>query len=488
MLVKPEAKQMRNSNFMLRLGFRGRTVKADIDNSLALVVNYINTANELNATLRAGAWNSVCVGVSVTHATHTQEEDQQDLWIYKVWVSLHGRRHDTTAGGFMSGWQGWQNGMVVCFSNNFTGMVTGLTLLKGKEVEEEEEGGRMRIPADCSALVARNVLTHPLDDSWFLKNYSLTLEEELPEDPCLRTPPQTVRLQGPGGYQAFLWLCRSLGGDLPTRVDDMMMEHNCSTGKYLTWASRSVEMGAGSDALCPVLLAGGGAGQLPCLNELDCAFCLVPEGLTYTLFGQAKGFDRHYTLRTLLDGTFDFQGMGTSVIYQGALGWTLGSRHHNEEFHQRLWVMGRRRWYRTGLGHLTNAHTCTDNSKNSDTHTASKLLTFTVCNALYFSSDDGECLLRREMCDLGTNSSGWSDQRNCKTRIITDAEDYDTQYGPFTRVDQQSFSYEIKVRRIFKISTVEGKATLQLHILFTWQDLHLKHNSLDEARLIPCGF
>ncbi|XP_050710176.1 uncharacterized protein LOC126994955, partial [Eriocheir sinensis] len=360
-------------------------------------------------------------------------------------------------------------------------MVTGLTLLTGKEAEEEEEGGGNRIPADCFALVARNLLTHPLDDSWYDYHFSLTLEEELPEDPCLSTPPRTVMLQGPGGYQEFLLLCRSLGGDLPTEAA-LVEAHNCSTGKYLTWASSTEEMDPGPAALCPVLLAGGGAGQRACLRELDCVLCLVPEGLKYTLFGHITVFDRHYTLRTLPDGTFYFQGKITSSIYQGALGWTLSSRLHSEELHQGSWVMGRRRWHHTGLADFI------DNSKDSDTESTSKLLTFTHCNALYFSSDNGMCLLRREMCDQRTGSPDGSVQRYCDKPYLIKAKNYDTQVAPFHEYDQQSYisSEVLQVKTIDKITTVEGKASMEFVMLFEWQDSRVELTEFEGFRKFPC--
>ncbi|XP_050719983.1 uncharacterized protein LOC127000366 isoform X2 [Eriocheir sinensis] len=453
-------------------------ISPGIDDSFAFFVGNHTERTKLNDTLTAEAWNSVCVGVSVTQATPATE-DERDSWRYKVWASLHGRRHDTPAGGLMNEWKGWQDGVDVCFDNFFIGMVTGLTLLPGVEVEEVEEGGSKRIPANCSALVAQNVLTHPLDDSWSIYGQSLTVEGELPEDPCLRTPPRTVRLQGPGRYQAFLRLCQSLGGDLPTEAavtDGIVEAHNCSTGKYLTWASSSEVMDVGPAALCPVLLGGGGAGELSCLSELDCALCLVPEGLTYTLFGRITDFDRHYTFRTLPDGTFYFQGKMTSAIYQGELGWTLRSKLHSEEFHQRSWVMGRRRWHRTSLDDLTD--TLTDNSNDSGTDTTSELLTFTVCNALYFSSDNDVCLFRRGKCDSWTDAPGRSNHRHCSASAI--AENY------ITRYQRSNVSYEVEVITIDKITTVEGKASVELKITFKWQDLRIGLTNFKEKGHFPC--
>lgn len=227
-------------------------------------------------------------------------------------------------------------------------------------------------------------------------------------------------------------------------------------------------------ALCPVLLAEGGVGQRPCFSKIDCALCLVPEGLTFTLFGPRRDFDRHYTLRTLPNGTFEFQGEETNTIYHGALGWTLSSRLHSDKLHQGSWVMGRRRWHPTSLNYPTNTSTDTALDKSIDTNT--EILTFTVCNAIQFSSDDGVCLLRIERCDGRTGSPDRSDEEHCGSRrTISKDSHYDTRVNPFSGHKQRgSVFYEFDLMYINKMSTENGMARVEFNLYFDWEDSRMK--------------
>ncbi|XP_050692096.1 uncharacterized protein LOC126983432 [Eriocheir sinensis] len=430
-----------------------------------------------------------------TPAPPPQEADP-DSTNYKVWASLQGRPLDLKFAENMSAWGELGGDVRLCLgaegpdNASFTGMITGVTLLTKEEVEEQEQEQKkeekgekkekeegIRTTGNCSVLLARNILTHPLDVSWTTKGPVLTLEWELPLDPCL-TPPKTVWLQGSRAYQGSLRLCRSLGGHFPTEEEatgDLLKAHNCSTGDVLTWASGWEESEDDPTALCPVLLAEGGMDKWACYSKLDCTLCLVPEGLTYTLFGARRDFDRHYTLRTLADGTFEFQGQDTSTISQGELGWRLSSSLHNDELIQGSWVMGRQRWHPSGSLQqptTTLPYKATEKTINTSTD----ILTFTVCNAIQFSSDDGVCLLRSERCDGRTDSPDGSDEEHCGSRrAISKDTNYDTRVSPFLGRKQKGILlYEIHVMFINKMSTEKGMASVEMNLYLDWEDSRIE--------------
>ena len=392
------------------------------------------------------------------------------MFVLQAWASLHGHLVEVPLTVNVSE---WEEDIEVCVgaevdSNaSFTGFVTGVTLQAG-------DGKGELTPANCSVLLDANELTVPLNESWKTMGPVFVLEENL-DDPC-HVAVHTLLLTYTWDYDRFLRLCRSLGGHFPTEEEAATGEveaFNCTS-----WASEEFMREEDPEALCPVLVTDGGVGRRACLSELECSVCLVPVGLRYTLFGSRTEFDRHYNLTSTPNGTFHFQGK-TSTFQREASGWSLQSKLHRKTLHlnNSVSVMGRRAWHSHAHDHVhDHAHSHTDT------------LTFTVCNALQFSSDDGVCLLRSERCDGHTNSLDKSDEKECGVRrLVRKDAYYDTSDRPSQGQDKLTMHVLFKVMMVNKISTEKGLANVEINIRMKWEDDRLTFLDSRKGRnVFPC--
>ncbi|XP_063850454.1 uncharacterized protein LOC135094351 [Scylla paramamosain] len=464
-LARPEMKQPNPYSHIMSFQSSGASVVVGINSSLSLWLKAGEEKHHLNDSLKAEAWNMVCVGLSVAHdtPTSTPEEKHPPAKAYQVWASLQGLPLDVPLGANITE---WEEDVKVCVGTSskrdasFTGFVTGVTLQVGK--------GELT-PDNCSLLLEANQLTAPLNESWTPHGPVFALEEDLRE-PC-NTPVLTLVLRETWDHDKALRWCRSLGGHFPTEeVTVGMMTLNCTSEEHLSWTSDASERKEGPTATCPVLLASGGVGRLPCLSELECSLCQVPAGLPYTLFGALTDFDRHYRLSARQDGFFFFQGE-TSNITRSAAGWTLQSRLHRRQLHLNgsVGVMGRRAWRSSSHAH------------------AADTLTFTVCNAIQFSSDDGVCVLRSERCDGRVHAPDMSDEEDCGSRRLLGKDaHYDPGVRPFAG-QKLTIYYMFEVMVVNKMETDKGLANVELNLHLRWEDDRLRFVDTKMGRnSFPC--
>ncbi|XP_045118190.1 uncharacterized protein LOC123508520 [Portunus trituberculatus] len=451
LLVKPELTQSDSHSYIASFRTTHVLVNVGITSSITLWLEVNTERHHLNDSLKAEAWNMLCMGLSAAHDTPTPipEEEHPHSKAYEMWASLQGVTLDVSLGANITA---WEEDVWVCvgtrtsWNASFTGFVTGVTLRIGE---------RELTPDNCSLLLDANQLTMPLSESWKTRGPVFALEEDLLQ-PC-DTPMFTLVLREAWGYDKALRWCRSLGGHFPIEkeVTASLVISNCTSEEHLSWTTDASEIAGSYEATCPVLLAGGGVGRRPCLSELECSLCLVPFGLRYTLFGPRTDFNRHYRLSEGQDGSFFFQGT-TSNITLSAAGWTLQSSLHRGKLHLNgSWgVMGRRDW------------------RSVYNPQASNILTFTVCNAIQFASNDGVCLRRSERCDGYVQAPDKSDEKECGSRrLLRMDESYDSSVMPFISVEGARYIYyRLSVNVVKKIDAEEDSATLELAMTLKWED------------------
>ncbi|MPC32180.1 hypothetical protein E2C01_025486 [Portunus trituberculatus] len=467
-LARPEMTQPHTHSDIFSFRSSGASVVAGINASLALWVTVGEETHHLNHSLTAEAWNMVCVGLSAAQETPTPtptpEEEHPPPKAYQVWTSLQGLPLDAPLSVNITA---WEEDVTVCVGApryrdaSFTGLVTGVTLRVG-------EGALT--PDNCSLLLEENLLAAPLAESWAPYGPVFALEEDLRE-PC-DTAVLTLVVREAWDHDRALRWCRSLGGHFPTEEETAagLVTFNCTSEEHLSWTSDASEREDSPAATCPVLLAGGGVGRRPCLSELECSLCQVPAGLRYTLFGARSDFDRHYRLSARHDGSFFFHGE-TSNITRGVAGWTLQSRLHRRLLHLNgsVGVMGRHAWHSPSHAH------------------AADTLTFTVCNAIQFSSNDGVCVLRSERCDGRLHSADLSDEEQCGSqRLLSKDAHYDPNVRP--RAGQKlTLYYMFEAMVVDKMDTEEGLARVELNLHLRWEDDRLRFVDTKMGRnTFPC--
>ncbi|XP_045119839.1 uncharacterized protein LOC123509538 [Portunus trituberculatus] len=417
----------------------------------------------------------LCVGFTAARDTDaptpTPEEAHsplKTLEVWQVWASLQGVPLEVPQSVHSFKDRPSINLNFICIgnsehhNNSFTGFVTGFTL---------KEGEGDLTPDNCSLLLEENLLKMPLANNWRHNSFVIALEENL-QDPCNTTVLTLVLHEAWDHDKAQLW-CRSLGGHLPTQEEAAasdLVNFNCTSEEYLSWTSDASEREDGPAANCPVLLANGSMEQRECLSELRCSFCLVPNGLSYTLFGDQTDFDRHYNLRAWQNGSFFFHGK-TSNITLGAAGWTLQSRLHRRHLHLNgnVGVMGRHTWRSQNQAHATYK------------------LTFTVCNALQFSTNDGVCLRRSERCDGLFQGPDKSGEEGCGRRRHLGRNEH---YSPDTRprhVTNSTLYNNSRVWLVHKMKAEKDTATVEITTVLQWMDDRLKFiDPRKHANKFPC--
>ncbi|XP_063850205.1 uncharacterized protein LOC135094225 [Scylla paramamosain] len=461
-LVRPELTQPAPYSHIVSFTSSGVSVAAGINSSLALWLTVGEETHRLNDSLKGEVWNMVCVGLSAAHDTPTPEEKHPPPKVNEVWASLQGLPLDVPLGVNITA---WEEDVEVCVGTrskwyaSFTGFVTGVTLQVGK--------GELT-PDNCSLLLETNQLTAPLNESWTPHGPVFALEEDL-RQPC-DTSVLTLVLREAWGHDKALRWCRSLGGHLPTEeeVAAGLVTLKCTSEEHLSWMSDASERDEGPANTCPVVLADGGVGRRPCLSELECSLCQVPAGLRYTLYGARTDFDRHYRLSARQDDSFLFQGE-TSNITRTAAGWTLQSRLHRRQLHLNgsVGVMGRRAW-------------------RSPTH-AADTLTFTVCNAIQFSSNDGVCVLRSERCDGRVHAPDMSDEEDCGSRrLLRKDAHYDPGVRPFAG-QKLTIYYWFEAMLVQKMDAEKDLASTDLNLHLRWEDPRVKFVDTKMGRnSFPC--
>lgn len=222
---------------------------------------------------------------------------------------------------------------------------------------------------------------------------------------------------------------------------------------------------------CPVfLVANSTKGWRPCLSEVTCSLCRVPVNTTFTLYGDVKKFDRHYTLKLKPGEGFYLDGDATSTISKVGANWVLHSRLHQEQWrlHNDSWPLGRRLW---------------------DFSHDRAVLTLASCNILQFSSNDGVCLPRARRCDGLKDYHDASDEQDCHNRLLRKELSYDASENPFDdRGEKGSVWLDLDILHIGKMKSEKGMSLIEGAFIFRWKDPRLNFVDLKlSSNFFPCN-
>ncbi|XP_042879066.1 uncharacterized protein LOC122257689 [Penaeus japonicus] len=314
----------------------------------------------------------------------------------------------------------------------------------------------------CSSLVSN---AKPLfaNSSWSNRGNAMTVdykEEEL----CSQSS-QNLLLQRVGNYNESLDLCKAFGGSLLTEenvtegvidVGDFPTSSlaSCSTKEeFMAWLFTQPSDAEHLEEECFALKANGSIGSRPCVSELECSICRMPDWVRYTLYGDIGNFDRYYFLKSSPEGGFYFEGIQTSYISEVGDAWHLWSRLHRRSWQlteQEALPLGRRQW-----------------------HSKDKNATFTLtsCSVMQFSTNDGLCLPASQRCDGKKDSADDSDEWRCRERLVEKQADYDPTVPPTNGTKAQGVVfYEYDLFNINHITSEEGVALLDMGFTFQWRD------------------
>lgn len=366
---------------------------------------------------------------------------------------------------------------VICFGklrqnsskNAFAGFMASVSLLS--HIPHE--------PPSCQNLVAEREdnynFTLPFNASLWNLHGSVTIIRDQ-EDSLCSLSYHNVVFNKLLNYYDFYRLCRSLGGKAPNIQDlenGLLELETCQKHEtYELWGEEEEEVTESEmvTATCPVLLlANSTQSRQSCLREVTCSLCRVPVNTVYTLYGDVKKFDRHYTLSLIPGEGFSLNGDATSTISMVGESWMLNSRLQQEHWrlHNESWPLGRRLW----------------NSSHD-----SLVLTLASCNILQFSSNDGVCLPRNRRCDEFQDSDDNSDEQECHERLLRKQKTYNSFKNPFHgRNEKGSIWITTRMEYVSKISTEKGIAEIRLAMKTEWQDPRVKFVDVKMSHtLFPC--
>lgn len=388
-----------------------------------------------------------------------------------MWVALRG--NILTPSDSEDSVNGWED-QRLCFGgssdNAFSGFVASVSLLSHFPHE----------PPSCQTLVAErqddfNSTLLPFNVSLW-KHYGPVTITEVQDDSLCSLSYHYVVLHRFLNYHDFFRLCRSLGGRPPNTQDlqngALDVETCEGNGTHELWGEEDEEETVSEEVTttCPVfLLANSTLGWRSCLSEVTCSLCRVPVNTIYTLYGDVKKFDRHYTLHVIPEGGFYLDGDATSTISKIGASWVLHSRLHQEHWrlHNGSWPLGRRLW---------------DSSHDR------VVLTLASCNILQFSSNDGVCLPRGRRCDGLKDYHDASDEQDCHKRLLRTELSYDTSRNPYyDRGENGLLWFDVNLIHIGKIESEKRMSLIEGIFTFMWKDPRVNFIDFKDGIFLPCS-
>lgn len=330
---------------------------------------------------------------------------------------------------------------------------------------------------DCSSFVPVDD-TLKFDYSWHVSGQaeSITYENK---DLCADMYTH-VALRFVGGYDEMLKQCRLLGGRFPlkseietgtTTLFSKLSESCITNNTFLTWLG----MGSSSNeelwSKCSVLLRDGRIGERHCITELQCSVCLVPSLLRFILYGPIRHMDRMYFLHLSPDGMMYLKG-NSSEIRKNGTSWNILSSRHGKvlKLDDSPLPIGRQLW------NVTQGE---------------EQLTLTPCAAAQFSCDDGLCIPRYEKCDGFEHCPDGSDEKYCN--LMVHASGYNKYVSPIKSKNMDhagdienydKLIFWIDVHSLGPITTLDGKATVEMSFIFEWYEDRMKYWELTHQRNI----
>ncbi|XP_071541926.1 uncharacterized protein [Panulirus ornatus] len=360
------------------------------------------------------------------------------------------------------------------------GLITGFYVTP---LSDEPESGNHAFPKDCTSLLPSDALL-TLNSSW-LATGNVNTFDYTPAELCTETL-STVALRARASQSEVLIMCYALGGRLTTESEagastaDVLSAWgrlcNASDG-VVSWLSSvgdddahfECEDESDTDSVCGVLLANGSVASLPCIKELECSICRVPYDRRFTVYGAVKFVDHRYTLRTTPEGDMYFEGDdGYSSIERDGSDWVLQSELHSKKWRLRTapTPTGRGIWEFQG---------------------GSALLTVTHCNAAHFSCTEGLCVPRKNLCDGLHHCADDSDEKECQ--LIVKHEGYVPKISPANgKKMPETMYYDPFIFAVSDITTMDGKATFDISIVFKWKDPRISiRNPKPQRQYFECS-
>lgn len=287
-----------------------------------------------------------------------------------------------------------------------------------------------------------------------------------------------VALRFVGGFSTMLKQCQLLGGRFPLESEIVTGKVNvlskfsesCVTNNtFLSWLGMRRNANEELWSKCSVLLLDGRIEERHCISELECSVCLVPSLLRFMLYGPIRYMDREYSLQESPDGMLYLEG-NSSKIKKIEDSWVIFSMLHGQVL--RLdgspLPIGRQLW------------NITDGEKN---------LTLTPCAAAQFSCDNGLCIPRLQKCDGLEQCPDGSDEKYCN--LMERANGYNKYVSPIKSKNNNHASdaenydkltFWIGVHSLGPITTLDGKATVEMSFIFEWYEDRMRYWELTEER------
>lgn len=313
----------------------------------------------------------------------------------------------------------------------------------------------------------------------FLKRYS---KEKLCD-----APQHFVIIDPAGAFEETNFLCKSIGGTLPTSM---------SAKRYLL--SRSSEesiscVNQGTDAIswvyqplnsvdqesftseCLAVDNKGNQLYIACVRRLICTLCLIKLH-KYTLYGHnGHYFDYMYYIKRGKNGRPIWEGIGGSLAEKQNDTWVLSSNSHKTTWMLQDYVLpaGRHRWTKM------------------DTY-ATILLSLASCKTWHFACSDGTCIEMHQRCNDVFDCFDRSDENDCT--ILKKKTTYNAKNVPppvEEEIVPSPLLYHAEVYNLNDITTHKGEASMDVGITMQWYDPRIELSNLktkkDKKNYFPCS-
>ncbi|XP_042216278.1 uncharacterized protein LOC121862248 [Homarus americanus] len=311
----------------------------------------------------------------------------------------------------------------------------------------------------CDAVVYASLAASTLDNTWYEDGETWRTEFKR-EELCSKST-HNFWLKQSCDYLECNKVCTGFGGHLltvPSHLENLTtsVPLMCPTDEtQVSWTSHDYQEDGPLTAKCPTLLLNGTSAFRFCLSELECSLCQAPMWLRFMLYGDIRGFDRAFFLKSQPGGNIYFEGLTTSIISIRGSSWVLSSRIHHRfwQLGHSSWPIGRRVW-RSGTTNTT--------------------LTLTSCTVLQFSSDDGHCISREKRCNSLVDFPDRSDELGCLDRVVQKNNSYEHLVPPtHNNENETDVYYWFNVKNIREITTTNAIANIDMSVILYWSDPRL---------------